>query len=343
MYRADQKLNPQLQIAFAEQLADLLESGLTLKQSLTLMPKSNVRFQIICTRISLLINRGALLSEAISAEGAKLEYLLTFFIQRGEQSGTIVQSLRDYVSFLTNRTVWSKELSKRSFYPIMVTLAALFSLLCMCCFILPTMAGLFSDSGVPLPWTMKLGLKFGEILKGYYLPLLLVIFGLGWFTYRSRLKLFNFLNSKTRLLKNILAPFLLCSFLQNLAILLHSGLSINEAVQLQKELYKNSSIELSLEQMNHKLRQGVDLSTIIQSELALPVHLLQIISNASSSGNLERGISRAALLLEKELQVKLQLILQWFEPVMTLLTGLIVAISVALMFYPLTKILGSLG
>jgi type II secretory pathway component PulF len=331
------------QVAFAEGLADLLESGLALRMALLAFAEQKDLLGAVVSRLNGQIAAGQLFSQAIKKEQRYFDALFPFFVQIGEASGELAKALRDLERFLKNRSEVEAEIKKQLFYPAMVLSAAGFSFFLLIRYLFPAMVTLFEGSGTPLPGGIRLLLRMISLADRYFF----VLAGSGLCTaftiYKYRQDLGDIMSRTFPWIQRVHDLFWLGKFIQNSAVLARAGVPLLENLSIQKNMYAQSSFRSKLDKMLFWIKQGGALSQALARELVPGAAILQIVRLAEASGDLPRALQNAGQLIEKELTHKIRTFVKWLEPAVTLLLGVFVGLLVLIAFYPLTKILASLG
>jgi general secretion pathway protein F len=331
------------QAAFAEGLADLLENGLTLRMALrTFMDKKDLLGAVV-TRLDLQIAAGELFSRSIKQEQRYFDALFPFFVQIGEAGGDMAKALRDFERFLKNRSEAEEEIKKQLFYPAMVLSAGCFSFFLIVKYLFPALAMLFENCGTALPGGIRLLLRVGSLADKYFFVLAGSVLCAALMVYKYHRHLMDIINRTFPWMQRVQNLFWLEKFMRNSAVLAKAGVPLLENLSIQKNMYAKSPFRSKLDKMLFWIKQGVPLSQALARELSPGAAILQIVRLAETAGELSRALHNVAQLLEKELTGKIRAFVKWLGPSVTLLLGAFVGLMVFIAFYPLTKILASLG
>lgn len=339
----EQRLSLNKQKVFAEQIAELLESGLSLQQALELIDFKEAKIKLLIKKISGHLQNGSPFSRAIEKEKRYFDPLFPFFLKIGEDSGDFCLALKRFAEFLNKRAALLEQIKKQLFYPSLVLITMFFSVFLMLHFFLPNLVMLFEESGIAVPPLV------GHImfLKALLQNNILLIFSC------FSLTIFFFIKKGGQLLRSILEK---CSFsrkwlnrifswrfFQNLYILDQAGFPLPKIMALQKIVFNNSFFQQKIEKLDFLIKNGNALSAALSKEKLLGPTLIQILRISEHSGKLSLALKNIANILEKEINQKINTFLRWLEPCTTIFIGTLVGLFLLGMFYPLTKILSSLG
>lgn len=124
------------------------------------------------------------------------------------------------------------------------------------------------------------------------------------------------------------------TFLDNLALLLGSGMGINNSLRV---LYKNTqdkSLKKVLSSMLNSIENGSSLSQTIQDHNFLPEFLISLIRVGEESGNLSDKIRRTVISLDKDQRRRAQLRSALFYPIFVLVLTVFLGIGVTTFILP---------
>lgn len=342
MFKQIEKLSLNKQKDLAEQIAELLSCGIPLNTILKIIIKRDQKIKTIIQKLTLHLQNGLVLSEAVKKELKYFDFLFPFFIKLGEDSGNLSLALKDYAHFLQKRIAVTEQIKKQMFYPALILIAATFSGFLMIQFLLPTMINLFEESQIAVPGLLTKIILFKAFVQNNIFWIIPIIGTIIFYIYsKDKNFLFTQLN-KIKIIKTWNDKIFAWRLFQNLAILINSGLPLLTSISLQKQLYSQKAQHLVLAKLILKIKNGNSISQALVKENWLEESFIQIINTAEHSGNLTNALSKIAAILEKEIEQTVKTFLKWLEPATTLILGIFVAIFLLGLFYPLTKILSSL-
>ncbi|MBU0581092.1 MAG: type II secretion system F family protein, partial [Candidatus Margulisbacteria bacterium] len=114
-------------------------------------------------------------------------------------------------------------------------------------------------------------------------------------------------------------------------------------INLQKTLFSFFWQKELVNNILFQIKNGLTLSKALKKEAALDSTLLHILHSAEHSNNLGPALDKISYLVEKDINKRIQTFLKWLEPATTIILSLLVTLILLGLFYPLTKILSSLG
>jgi type II secretory pathway component PulF len=285
-----------------------------------------------------------LFSEALQKEKAYFEPLFPFFCKLGERGGSLNDSLRAYVNYLNRMISLKDQLFKLLFTPMLICLAGVGSLIFLSYFLFPNLSSLFADNGLTPPYYLVLILKVKELLAGKVIVLILFVsagtcfFVQKGFLQKISLKIMN----RDNFLARFYLKFLLWHFFQNLAVLIQTGVSLLDSLQVQKKIFKNAFFQEKLQRIIFRLRGGELLSSSLRKEFYLDRISIELLQTAEETGSIIEALNKVGGSIEKELNKRLQFIIKWLEPMITVTLGGLIALIFISIMAPLSNMISAL-
>lgn len=124
------------------------------------------------------------------------------------------------------------------------------------------------------------------------------------------------------------------TFLDNLALLVGSGMGINTSLRVLNKNTQDKSLKKVLYSMLSSVENGSSLSQTMQDHNFLPDFLISLIRIGEESGNLADKIKRTVITLDKDQRRRGQLKSALFYPVFVLVLMVILGVGVATFVLP---------
>ena len=327
---------------FAEEWASLLEAGLTLTESLSLLEdQASGKERKVLKKIEKNISTGRGVWESFRRSQCFPPFFLSL-LQIGELSGTLPEELRRLSAYYEKEDLFFRKLKSTLAYPAFVTLFALAVFFLILTFILPSFALLFRTLSLELPRPAEAALALGLWLKDYgtyffsLLLLLFLILSLYFHTKKGR-------KTRDRLLyhSKFYRRLLLIRFCYTLSALLDSGRTMSESLSASREVITNHTARLALLRISEKVTRGRDFSKALEeSSFSFPLltHLARV---GTESGELPKFLRYGGKILTREAERKISRFRAILEPAVLLTIGLLTAAIVFSVMLPVFTAAGS--
>ncbi len=344
-----ENFNNSNQIFFAERLSLLLQSGISIADSINIIMKidSGTKRTKFYNLIITDINKGIPLSKSIQINNIKFNTLLIQLIQNGEASGTLHNSLKQASEFLKKKSELKEKIISSLIYPAFIVFFTLIMTLFLILFIFPKILPLLNSLKIQLPLITRfiqslylISIKYGI----YIIIIMLLMIFLTHFIFKKNKKI-RIKTYKTLINLPIVGNYFKMYFTINLChtgeIFLNSGNSVIDLIKINYEYNKNDLYAESYLEVNKQLSKGISLwnALSIQNNI-FPQLLIHMCGIGEKTGNLPNMFSNCAKVFDYEIDNILKKFTSLIEPTLMVTMGLIVggvALSIILPIYEITN------
>ncbi len=337
------------QIFFAQRLSLLLDSNISLTESLNIMKSmetSKARKKVY----GIFINdceHGIPLSKSIINSSVKFDLLLITLIKNGEYSGSLVSSLLQVSKNLEKRNDFKKRLISTLIYPAFIFVVTICMALFLVMYIFPKILPMLSSMNIKLPLLTLL------VKSAYEYTFLFGLQTMGAFVvsvlcFAYLLKKSDWVKRKIHsilLATPLLGKYLKLKILSSLCgigeMLLSSGRSLSEFHLFARDSLSNVVIKNSFQKIHAQSVLGVTFSSSMKEfpNIFLPV-MVDMCSLGEKTGSLSVMLGHCSRIFEQDLDLLLKRFSSLIEPVLMIFMGLVVgsiALSIILPVYEITN------
>lgn len=332
-------------LLFTQELAALLEAGLPLDRSLTILGNltENPYLKEIGKELLREIKGGKSLSEGLAMYPQVFPKLYVSMIRAGELSGALDSILGRISEYLESVEELRSYFISSLIYPAILALVGCASIIIMVTFVIPKFADIFENAGAPIPLPMRIMLGISGVLTGYWWLILLLAIGLFIFLRR-------YLNSEEGRLAwdrklltfPILGPMFqkmeVARFSRTLGTLLRSAVPLIQSINIVREVVNNKVISRAMDPIISGVKKGEGLATPVKSSEVFPpfaVHLLEV---GEETGRLDDMLLQISDTYDREMRTSIKRLIALFEPAIILIMGLIIGLMVVSMLYSIFSI-----
>lgn len=334
------------------QLALLLKSAVPIKQSLVLLRQN-------CTLIELTIwlnnvihclESGMRFSQAIEAQGKYFSQQEQQLFQVGEMTGKLSLVCEQIAQHRKQSLALQRKIQKILLYPSLVLGISLLLTLLLLIFIVPQFAQMYATNEASLPAFTSLLLSLSNGVRTYFWQLGL-LFGLSILFIRLRARQSSrFVTLKNHcirylpILGNIIQLSRLIRFCRALALMLHSGIPLNLALQsflpkkqswqTQTKQGEDQILIQSVETALHWINRGYPLSESVSSYF-FPSQAQQMLKIGEESGQMAQMLQHIAEKYQQDLDHQVDLLSQLLEPMLMLIIGGLIGAVLLGMYLPI--------
>lgn len=327
------------------QMATLLDSGLTIEQSLNALIEEATEpmTREVLTGVKTEVTSGQSLAEALGAYEKSFPDFYRALVHGGEESGALPTVLQHLADYLDSSQALKQKTSLALLYPILVTVVAIMIVTGLLVYVVPQVVQVFQQSRQSLPLLTRSLIAVSDFLRATW-PYLVVMIGGGVAAARMALR-----NDATRrrwhglLLRMLwLGPLIrginTSRFASTLAILVGGGVPLLSALASGARVMTNMVLRDAAEHAIGRVREGESLARALGATRTFPPLLIHLIASGEVSGKLEQMLERAAQLETQALERRLTVFLTLLEPVMILVMGGIVLLIVLAILLPIIEI-----
>ena len=291
------------------------------------------------------VESGQSLSGALSRE-IRLPSAIVGLVSCGESSGAIAATLKSAHALLERQDELLKKCLSAMTYPAVIGLATIVLTVGLVRGVMPQIIPLLLGLHADLPILTKIVIAISQGFTTYGLYLLIVIslaIGIGAWTYKKWLRIRFMIHRmlmSTPIVGSLVNRYALAVFFQSMGALVGSGMPADEAFIKTATSISLVPLRRRLASAAPKVSRGEPLHEAFGKEM--PAYVAPLIAAGEASGNLGNALSRAALILDRELDHSLKRLTALIEPVMMLGMGAAVgsiALSIMMPIYDISKAL----
>lgn len=327
------------------QMATLLESGLTMEQSLTALidEASDPTTREVLAGVKAEVTAGQSLAGAMGTYDKSFPDFYRALVHGGEESGALPTVLQHLADYLDTRQALKQKTTLALLYPILVTSVAIIIVTGLLIYVVPQVVQVFQQSRQALPLLTRALIALSDFLRAAW-PYLAGAIVAGLIAGRAALRR-NTLRRRWHALL-LSAPGLgalirginTSRFASTLAILVGGGVPLLAALGSGARVMTNMVLREAVESAIGRVREGATLARALGATRAFPPLLVHLVASGEASGKLPQMLERAACLETQALERRLAVFLTLLEPVMILVMGGIVLLIVLAILMPIIEI-----
>lgn len=317
------------------ELATLLKAGLPLDRALRVLidVAENAPVREMQGRILERVQGGAALADAIGQEGRAFPPFYTGMVRAGEAGGSLHDVLGRLADFMERMQTLRQSVRSALIYPAILLVMAGLTMILMFGLILPQFRPLFEDMGDALPLLTRIFLALGDAVQAWWwagaIGILLAAvlfrmalrqtdFRLRWDAWKLSIPLFGMLLRKIETAR----------FAHTLAMLLHGGQPLLEALGIARDVTGNSAMREALGEVAGRLRQGQGLAVPLAETGLFPPLATHLIRVGEEGGRLEEMLEQLAVAYDREVQDATKQMMALLVPLLTIILGLVIALII---------------
>jgi len=343
------KISLQDQIIFAKHLAIMLQAGMPILDSLTMLKKQQAKSKTLFRVLNQLItdvDRGQFLSTSLDQYRQIFGNLFINVVRVGEASGTLPENLNYIVEELQKRQSLGRKIKGAMVYPIIV-LIAVFAIVGILIFVVfPKILPLFKSLRIKLPLATSLLLSSYTFISKNWIFIILgvfVVFVGSWLLLKNKKVKFYYdsILLKLPFIGTIVTNVNMANLTRTLSLLLKSGVKIVDSLDTTANSLSNLVYQKELKKVAVEITGGGQISEYLLKRPDLfPILLSQMIEVGENTGNLTQTLLYLNNFYETEVDEITKNLSTILEPLLLIIMGVIVgfvAIAIITPIYSITQ------
>lgn len=329
--------------AFTRELANLLTGGVPLSRSLGILSReaSNSAAKAQWSAIRDCIADGMSLADSFARWPRSFPPVYVAMVRAGEAGGFLDLVLEQIANFQSRERKLIGKVKAATIYPIILAVLGVLIMIFLMTFFIPRFSSIFEEFGGALPSLTLFIIGASEFIVKYWLIILLAVASLFVGLRRTMSKaegrrVIEGLLLRTPLTGKILARFALVRFSRMLGTLVGADVPLVTALNVANEAIGNQVLSDALNETVKKVRNGSSLAAGMSGCAQLfPPSVVEMISVAEASGNLDKELVRLSETYEEDLDRRLGMLVAQAEPALLFLMALIVGTIIMGMLLPI--------
>ena len=336
-------------IAFCQQLAIMLETGVPLSESLeALMNQTKQKeFRDVLNGVYDDVCGGDALSTALARRKRVFPRIVVSLVRASELSGTLPMMLERVASYLSRERKTIREVKGAMTYPMIMGFTAIVVTSLIVTFVLPRFAKIYEMRSATLPMPTKILMGISDGLLGtwmYWIPavIAIIISAVLWHKTVSGRNFFDWLKLKTPVVGPMFSQLYTTRASRTLSTLLAAGVGILDAIGICRDVTNNVQFDQLWTEMENDVRNGHPISDSVFDSKYVPSYVASMMASGERSGKLPSVMDRVAGFTDEELEARVKKVSSMIEPLMILVMGAVVggvAIAMLLPIFSMSKVI----
>ncbi|XOV70823.1 MAG: type II secretion system F family protein [Verrucomicrobiota bacterium] len=330
--------------AFTQEMAALLEAGITIPQALMAMKEEidNPALREIVQSLWESVHKGIALSAAMESHPKHFSSLYVNMIRVGEEAGALHQVMQDVADLLEHEDDVRSEVTGAVAYPMFVLGFGVFTVALLLTVVLPRLFGMLTDMMDVLPLPTLILLSVSTFIQNYWWLILIVLGGAtyGLVTYiktpQGRLTVDKW-KLKLPLLGPVFSSSATSRFARTLGTLAKAGVSLLPSLKIVEFTIGNQVLANSIAAVTEETRRGDSLAGPLGKAGLFPRTAIQMIHVGEETGKLDVMLLKVADMEEKQMRARTKTLVSLLAPLLILIVGALVGFIVIALLLPIFK------
>ena len=266
--------------------------------------------------------------------------LFVALINVGENTGELEGSFKQIAEYLSLDMETRKRVKAAIRYPMIVIIFLALAMVVLNIWVIPVFANLFAKFDAELPIYTRILLAVSHFFRTYWYVLLLSVIGISWFWVKwSHSKSGRYTWGKWQMSLPIIGPIvtqsLLARFCRSFAVMISSGITLNQALALVAEAVDNDFLAEKIVKMKTGIEGGQSLAHVAADANIFSPLVMQMFAVGDETGQVDTLLLEAAGYYEGEVDYALKNLTAKIEPILLVCVAAMVLVLALGIFTPM--------
>ncbi|BBH25688.1 type II secretion system F family protein [Intestinibaculum porci] len=342
----DKQLNNDQIASFTHQMALILHAGISPYEGMAIMKdEETTDLSTLYASIDASLDAGESLTAALKQTSAFPDYVISM-VNIGETAGRLEEVMNGLSDYYERLYDMEQNINTAVSYPLIMIIMMFAVIIVLITQVLPIFNRVFESLGSNVSGFALYLLNLGKGLTTYswifvgLLVIILVLFFYVRFSKKGRQSFIDFL-ATSHFSRNLSLKMALSKFSSGMSIALSSGLDMEEALDLSKQLIDHKVLRARLEEAE-KIMKEKDISTGLTQAHVLTGMYGRLIKLGYQTGGMDTIFRDIANAYDQETSEALSHAISIIEPTLVIILSIITGIILLSVMLPLLGIMGSL-
>lgn len=335
-------------VSFTRQLSAMVGAGVPLLRSITSIEKytDDKALKKILADITETIEGGSSLADAFGKYPATFNDIYVNMVRAGESAGILDEILHRLAEQLEKSAAMRKKIRSAMTYPTVLLGIAVLAFFGLMLFVVPQISTILTDIGGPeakLPAITLFMLSISSAITSYWYLIIPGLAGLAlliiWYvnTKKGRRVLHKAL-LKIPVINSLVSRLAVARFARTFSALMSAGVAVLEALDITSRAVGNVIFEESLARAGLAVKNGSQLSAVIEKDALFPSIVAQMLAVGEETGQTDTVLVKVADFYEEEVDLAVDGLSSIIEPAMIVLMGGAVGLIAASVMLPIAQL-----
>lgn len=326
-------------IEFTKELSILLKSNIPIVKALGILKTENKKMTKMIEEIITNLNKGNFFSSSLEEYPKVFSDFYINIIKLGEEAGRLDFVLLNLSNFLNKKYLIKNKIKKSLIYPLLLSISMILVVSFMMLTIFPMFNDLYTNNSVSLPRSTLFLISLSTIIADYKIVILLIVIiitiAIVYLTKNEKRPVYiDYIKLKNPIYGTISLNNYIVQISLLLDLLLKSGISLVESLELMVDTLENKYLKTQLEISLRKIQDGNYLSDSLKETGVFPERYINSLKVGEEIGDLEKSFNLILESYEYKIDSQLELINIMIEPVLIIIMAIIIGFIVVCLVSP---------
>jgi len=332
-------------VFFTRQLSTMFSAGLTIERALYFLSteEKNKKFKKILLKIADDVKKGLLLSNALERHPGVFSSLYISLVKAGEVSGKLSETLEELSIYLEKIEDTQRKVKSAMYYPVFIIIFLFVVITVMFTFLIPKFKNVYDQLGSELPYYTVLFVNMSVWFQDNFFNVMVIVFlsliSIWIFTLTDTGRLIrDKILLKIPIFGSIIRQNILSKFSKTFGILISSGVSVMEAMDLVIKVVGNRVYEIAVKDATKSIENGVSISDSLKNTGVFPPIMIQLFSTGEETGEIDNLSLKASDFYTKQVNASVDRLTSLIEPLLIILVGIVIGGVIIVTYLPIFQV-----
>lgn len=344
------KLDVNDRIFFTEQLSLMLETGMSLYESLKAFATLDIKPQMKTMLDSMMadVEGGKSFSAALAAYPEFFSLAYINLVEAAENGGFLDKVLIELTVMDDKREKLKATVVSAMIYPAFLIVFSIAVVIFVLVAVFPKFAVMFERIQDELPGSTLFLMAASNALINHWWVFLVAFTAMGiavfyWVRTPQGREVIDNLKLSVYVIKDIFIQLYLVQSMRLMSMSMANGVTVMDTLDACSEVVSNNVFNRFISGLKIHVKEGAGFSDGFDEAEFIPATVKQMIKTGDTTGNLAQVMARVADYYERELEKKLAVFTRLVEPIMLLVMGTVVGLIVSSLILPIFKLSRAVG
>jgi len=330
---------------FSRQLATMVNSGLTLIRSLSILEEQteNPLFREKISQIRQQVEQGSSLSSALENHADTFNHLYVSMIRAGEVGGALDETLIRLADTLESTVRLRSQVKSAMAYPVVVLSLIILIVSGMLLFVVPIFEKMYDDLGGTLPFPTQILINVSGFLTTFWWVFLGITIGaVSWFRRWKQSEegklTWDRLKLRAPIFGKLVQKVAISRFARTFSVLSRTGVPVLQALDIVAVTAGNALVGEAVKDVQASVKRGESLAGPLGRHEVFPPMVTHMMAVGEETGALDTMLSKVADFYDSEVDASVSALTSLIEPLLIVVMGVAVGGILIALYLPMFNI-----
>ncbi|MBP9716645.1 MAG: type II secretion system F family protein [Candidatus Levybacteria bacterium] len=268
-------------------------------------------------------------------------------LKASEEAGTLDAALKDLKTQIQKEMEFNDKIKGALAYPVIILIVFMGVLLLILVVVIPKISTIFISLKVPLPLPTKVLIFASNALMNHTIIVAIgtiILVGMVIFLFKTQRRIIMSVIYKFPVISTLVKEIDLARFSRSMYLLLTSGITITNALELSEEVVARRDIASAIKYAREMVLGGKNLSQGFKDQRKVfSSIIIKIIEAGEKTGTLDKSMQDISIQQDYRVDNSLKTVTTLIEPVMLVFVGLLVGGVMLSIIAPMYGLIGQVG